>query len=103
MNCVEFKPSDTLDGQLVMTRTRWGGSLLEKTELDSPIKLVTLADHSIVPVESKTNSRVIQFEPTLNSSVTHSIVRDRVERIAGVTLATSPVVVSGGQRTGNQD
>lgn len=103
MNCVEFKPSDTLDGQLVMTRTRWGGSLLEKTELDSPIKLVTLADHSIVPVESKTNSRVIQFEPTLNSSVKHSIVRDRVERIAGVTLATSPVVVSGGRGVGSAE
>lgn len=103
MNCTEFTPSDTADGALEVTRTRWGGSLLEQAELDSPIKLVTIANHSIEPVESPATSRVAQFIPTLDASVTHSIVRDRVERIAGVTLATAPVVVSGGRGVGSAE
>ncbi len=103
MNCTEFTPSDKPDGPLSMIRTRWGGSLLEKTELDSPIKLVTLANHYVEPVESRTDMRVTQFVPTLDNSVTHSIVRDRVERVAGVTLATSPVVVSGGRGVGSAE
>lgn len=103
MNCTEFRPSKTSDGALGVTRTRWGGSLLEKAELDSPIKFVTLANYSTVAVESRVNSRVIEFVPTLDASVSHSIVRDRVERIAGVTLATSPVVVSGGRGVGSAE
>jgi electron transfer flavoprotein alpha subunit len=103
MNCIELTPSDAPDGALVITRTRWGGSLLEQAELVSPIKLVTLANHSIEALESNVDSRVTQFVPTLDTSVTHSIVRDRVERIAGVTLATSPVVVSGGRGVGSAE
>lgn len=103
MNCTDFVPSEIPDGPLGVTRTRWGGSLLEKAELDSPIKLVTLAEHSTAAVESKVNSRVVQFVPTLDASVTHSIVRDRVERVAGITLATSPVVVSGGRGVGSAE
>lgn len=103
MNCTEFTPSETPDGVLGMTRTRWGGSLLEKAELDSPIKLATLANHYVEPVESRTEPHVTQFVPTLENSVTHTIVRDRVDRIAGVTLATSPVVVSGGRGVGSAE
>jgi electron transfer flavoprotein alpha subunit len=33
----------------------------------------------------------------------HSFVRDRVERVAGVTLATAPVVVSGGRGVGSAE
>jgi electron transfer flavoprotein alpha subunit len=86
-----------------MTRTRWGGSLLEKTELDSPIKLVTLAEYSTAPIESKVESQIIQFVPSLDQAESHSIVQDRAERIAGVTLATSPVVVSGGRGVGSAE
>lgn len=103
MNCTDFTPSDTSDGALALTRTRWGGSLLEKAELDSPIKFVTLAEHSVEPVESKVNSQVIPFVPTLDNAVSHSIVQGRVERVAGVTLATSPVVVSGGRGVGSAE
>ncbi len=103
MNCTEFRPSDAPDGAFAVTRTRWGGSLLENAELDSPIKFVTLANYSMAAVESKVISRLIEFVPTLDVSVSHSIVRDRVERIAGVTLATSPVVVSGGRGVGSAE
>ncbi len=103
MNCTEFKPSGNSDGALGLIRTRWGGSLLENAELDSPIKLVTLAEHCVEPVESKVSAQVIQFVPSLDTSVSHSMVRGRVERIAGVTLATSPVVVSGGRGVGSAE
>ncbi|MEO8163295.1 MAG: electron transfer flavoprotein subunit alpha/FixB family protein [Ilumatobacteraceae bacterium] len=103
MNCTEVRPGENLDRALELTRTRWGGSLLEMAELDSPIKLVTLAEHSTEPTESKVDSQLIEFVPSLDSSVSHSIVRDRVERIAGVTLATSPVVVSGGRGVGSAE
>jgi electron transfer flavoprotein alpha subunit len=39
----------------------------------------------------------------LDASVLHSIVRDRVERVAGVTLATASVVVSGGRGVGSAE
>ncbi len=103
MNCTEFFINDTSDETLAMTRTRWGGSLLEKTELDSPIKLVTLAEYSTAPIESKVESQIIQFVPSLDQAESHSIVQDRAERIAGVTLATSPVVVSGGRGVGSAE
>lgn len=103
MNCTEFTPSTSPDGTLGIIRTRWGGSLLEQTELDSPIKLVTLANHSVEATESKAPSHIAHFVPTLDASVTHSVVRDRVERIAGVTLATAPVVVSGGRGVGSAE
>lgn len=103
MNCTEFHPSDGPDETLGVVRTRWGGSLLEQTELDSPTKLVTLANHSVEATESKVPSHIAHFVPTLDASVTHSIVRDRVERVAGVTLATAPVVISGGRGVGSAE
>lgn len=103
MNCMDLTPSDSPDGAMMLTRSRWGGSLLEMAELDSPIKFVTIANYSTEPVESMVNSRVNQFVPKLDESFTHSIVRARVERIAGVTLATSPVVVSGGRGVGSAE
>ena len=43
-NCVEIDATpDVWD----ILRTRWGGSLLESTTLDAPIKLVTVAEHTV--------------------------------------------------------
>ena len=103
MNCTDFAPSEMPDGPLGVTRTRWGGSLMEQTELIAPIKLVTLAEHTTVPAEAHASLNISQFIPSLDDSITHSIVRDRVERVAGVTLATSPVVVSGGRGVGSAE
>ena len=41
--------------------------------------------------------------PTLDPSLARSVVADRVERVAGVTLSTAPVVVGGGRGVGSAD
>ncbi|GBL17901.1 hypothetical protein EMGBS1_07210 [Chloroflexota bacterium] len=91
MNCTEFDA--TFDGSqaLRLVRARWGGSLLEQSELAAPVKLVTLANHMVVPVEAPASGSVSIIDVELDAAVRHSFVRERVDRIAGVTLATAPV------------
>jgi electron transfer flavoprotein alpha subunit len=103
MNCMEFDSAFTGAQPLKVVRARWGGSLLEQSEVDAPIKLVTLANHTVDPSESPASATNTVHEVELNDSVMHSFVQDRVERVAGVTLATSPVVVSGGRGVGSAE
>ena len=95
-NVIEFN-----DDELV--RVRWGGSLLERCTLDAPIKLVTIAHHAFAAVESPATVTATSLEVKLDPVVGRTIVRDRVERAAGVTLSTAPVVVSGGRGVGSAD
>jgi electron transfer flavoprotein alpha subunit len=103
MNCIEFDSAFTGTQPLKVVRARWGGSLLEQSEVDAQIKLVTLANHTVEAVESSVSASNTVHEVELNDSVMHSFVQDRVERVAGVTLATSPVVVSGGRGVGSAE
>ncbi len=95
-NVVEFG-----DGDLV--RVRWGGSLLERCTVEAPTHLVTIAHHAFAaeesPVQAAATPLTVQLDPVLGRTV----VRDRVERAAGVTLATAPVVVSGGRGVGSAE
>jgi electron transfer flavoprotein alpha subunit len=95
-NVVEF-------GDDSIVRVRWGGSLLERCSLDSSIRLLTVAHHAFPaeesPVAATAASLAVQLDPTLG----RTLVRDRVERAAGVTLATAPVVVSGGRGVGSAE
>ena len=88
-----------------VTRVRWGGSLLESSTLEAPVKLVTFAHHSVdaTPAASPAAVSVSAFVPTLDAALGRSIVRDRVVRTAGVTLATAPVVVGGGRGVGSPE
>ena len=105
MNCLEFDANFTGTQPLKVVRARWGGSLMEESEIDAPIKLVTLANHIVEPQEelAATPAIVLAIDVDLDDSVTQSFVQDRVERVAGVTLATSPVVVSGGRGVGSAE
>lgn len=103
MNCTEFDDAFTGSGPLRVVRTRWGGSLMEQAEVDADTKLVTLANHVVEPSESPVAVATTTHDVTLDASVLHSFVVDRVERVAGVTLATSPVVVSGGRGVGSAE
>ena len=95
-NVIEFN-----DDELV--RVRWGGSLLERCTLDASIKLVTIAHHAFAAAESPTTATAAPLAVELDPVVGRTIVRDRVERAAGVTLSTAPVVVSGGRGVGSAD
>lgn len=89
-----------------LKRIRWGGSLFEHVELDAPFHLVTVAPHSAEAPESGTSTQApaaVGFEPTLDESVGRTRVVERVTLNAGITLATAPVVVSGGRGVGSAE
>ncbi len=96
-NVIEFGENNEL------VRVRWGGSLLERCTLDAPVRLVTIAHHAFAALESPATVMAsplwVELEPTLG----RTLIRERVERAAGVTLSTAPVVVSGGRGVGSAD
>jgi electron transfer flavoprotein alpha subunit len=101
-NCVGF---DTSAEVWDITRTRWGGSLLEDASLDAPIRLVTITEHSTepTPAGSPGAATVEVFTPELSESDLVTKVVDRVVTTEGLILATSPVVVSGGRGVGSPE
>lgn len=87
-----------------LTRQRGGGMLLEDAELTADVKLITLAPGvSGPPPDPADDVEVRTFRPTLSDNVIHTRVVDRATRGEGVTLATAPVVVSGGRGVGSKE
>ena len=86
-------------------RVRWGGSLHERVTLRADVKLLTLALHRVEPERASTPGPATPttFEPVLEARAAITTVRDRVEREAGVTLATAAVVVGGGRGVGSAE
>lgn len=92
------------DDTWTLTRTRWGGSLLEETSLDAPVKLLTVTEHAVAAeMTQATEPRVEVFTPVLTDSDLVTKVTDREITAEGITLATAPVVVSGGRGVGSPD
>jgi electron transfer flavoprotein alpha subunit len=80
--------------------------LLEDAELDAPVKLVTLAPGADRPaVETGAVPSVVleTFTPRLAGTSRHSSMVGHTARESGVSLATAPVVVSGGRGVGSAD
>lgn len=95
-NVIEFGDSE-------FVRVRWGGSLLERCQLDATVRLVTVAHHAFAAEESPVAATATSLAVELDPLMSRTLVRDRVERAAGVTLATAAVVVSGGRGVGSAD
>lgn len=95
---------DGSDEPWSLTRVRWGGSLLERTELSAAVRLVSAAEHAFAPaaVEGST-AAVKEFEPNLDDTHMVSRVVDRTTVDEGITLTTAPVVVSGGRGVGSPE
>lgn len=92
------------DGVWNMTRTRWGGSLLEEATLEAPVKLFTVTEHAVENEPGEpTDPRIETFTPELVEVDLITKVVDREVTAAGITLATSPVVVSGGRGVGSPE
>jgi electron transfer flavoprotein alpha subunit len=93
-NCVEAKA----DGDaLLLTRQRWGGSLLEEARLTGSPKLLTVAPH-VVPASDATDVRELTPEPR------GVRVARREEPEAGtIRLDTARVVVGGGRGVGSAE
>ena len=99
-NCMEFAPAG--DSWSIM-RVRWGGSLLEQCTLTAAIKLVTVSHHAFEAGEAPAAGAVAPLTVELDSSLARTVVVERVERAAGVTLATAPLVVGGGRGVGSAE
>lgn len=98
-NCVEI---DIAGEVWRITRTRWGGSLLEEATLDATVKLITIGEHTVEPAPAATpgDAVVEHFTPELSEQALSTKVVDREATAEGVTLATAGVVVSGGRGVG---
>jgi electron transfer flavoprotein alpha subunit len=86
-----------------IVRVRWGGSLLEQCTLTAATKLLTFALHAVQAVENPAAGAAASLSVDLDASLARTVVTERVERAAGVTLATAPLVVGGGRGVGSAE
>jgi electron transfer flavoprotein alpha subunit len=94
------------DGPWTLTRTRWGGSLLERATLDAPLKLLTAAPHVFPapePADPVGAAAVEELTPTLGDDADRTRIVARVPAEAGSSLAGAAVVVSGGRGVGSTE
>ena len=101
-NVSEPKALDN-DG-LLLTRIRWGGSLLEQSRLAADTLILSGAPHVFSGEAVGGDAAAIEvFEPALSGSAARTRITDRVTLAAGITLTTAAVVVSGGRGVGSAD
>jgi electron transfer flavoprotein alpha subunit len=99
-NCTEIAPGDAL----VVTRQRWGGSLLEEAQVTSEVKLLTLAPHALTAEASskRTEVELRAWKPTLTDKDFRVVLSPEAEADTGkVSLAQARVVVGGGRGVGS--
>ena len=101
--CTEVEPADPWR----VTRTRWGGSLLEDAELTGTgPKLLTVAPHAVrgEAAASPSEVEVLAHAPSIDPADLRVRVTDRVRSHGGaVTLAEARVVVGGGRGVGSAE
>ena len=100
-NCTTAAPGDPL----LVTRVRWGGSLLEEARLHGAVKLLTVQPHAVAAEEQAAGEPAAErFTPALSDA--DRLVR-AVERVpaatGGVSLADAKVVVSAGRGAGSPE
>jgi electron transfer flavoprotein alpha subunit len=102
VNCVAVTAGDPV----LVTRQRWGGSLLEEARLHGDVKLLTVAPHAVAaePVPGTGAAVVDSFVPPLDDADLAVRVVGHVEAAStGVSLAEAKVVVSGGRGVGSAE
>jgi electron transfer flavoprotein alpha subunit len=101
-NCTEVELGDAF----LVTRLRWGGSLLEEARLDATVKLLTVAPQAVAAEESAvpTEAELAPFSPTLSDDDLRVQVTGTVEpEEGGVSLPRARVVVGGGRGLGSAE
>jgi len=101
-NCVAVHPGDPF----LVTRQRWGGSLLEEARLRGEPKLLTIAPHAVQaePSADSPPVSIAPFVPTLSGKDARIRVTDRAEKGGGkVSLTEARVVVGGGRGVGSAE
>jgi electron transfer flavoprotein alpha subunit len=101
-NCTEVVTGDPF----VVTRQRWGGSLLEESHLKGRVKLLTLAPHALAAEASPSRTEVATraFAPVLDDKDFRVKLVPQVEADTGkISLAQARVVVGGGRGVGSAE
>jgi electron transfer flavoprotein alpha subunit len=104
-NCTEVEPGEPGTPYLV-TRLRWGGSLLEDARLHGDVKLLTVAPHVVRAEEGPAvgEGSVEEFSPKLQDADFRVQVARQEGRPAGkVSLPEARVVVGGGRGVGGPE
>jgi electron transfer flavoprotein alpha subunit len=100
-NCVDATPGEPM----LVTRQRWGGSVLEEARVHGPVKLLTVAPHAVAAEAAPAGDPEVRtFAPALTDA---DLVARVVERVStstgGISLGDAPVVVSGGRGVGSTE
>jgi len=100
-NCVAATPGDPA----LVTRQRWGGSLLEEARLHGPMKLLTVAPHAVEAQRAAGGEAAVEvFTPELRPEDLVVRVSEHVDTsTGGLSLADAPIVVSGGRGVGSAE
>ena len=101
-NCIEIQPAGEA---YKITRSRWGGSLLEEANYTGKIKLFTAAPFMVsleeAPIEGELEQNVVT--PTLDDKDFRVRVTGRAQAEEGVSITDSAVVVGGGRGVGSAE
>jgi len=101
-NCVEAAPGDPV----MVTRQRWGGSLLEEARLRSPRPVITVAPHT-VPIEAGPEPTDVDVKTLVARLAERDLAVHVSDHVApssgGVSLTTAKVIVSGGRGVGSKE
>jgi electron transfer flavoprotein alpha subunit len=101
-NCSDVTPGDPF----LVTRQRWGGSLLEEARLKGEVKLLTVAAHAVAPEPAETPARIIveSRHPQLDDRDFRVRLEPQAQAETGrVSLARARVVVGGGRGVGSAE
>ena len=99
-NCIAV----TAASPVTVTRSRWGGSLLEEAAINADRAVLTVAAHVIEAVQTGGSASATAFTPQLDDADLAVRVVGRVPAPAGgVSLSDAKVVVSGGRGAGSAD
>jgi electron transfer flavoprotein alpha subunit len=99
-NCIIAVPGSPM----VVTRQRWGGSLLEEAAIVADRAMLTVAPNTVAATPADGTATVRTFVPSLDAADLVVRVVDRIPAPAsGVSLGAARVVVSGGRGAGSAD
>ena len=97
-NCIGVAPGDPV----MLTRLRWGGSLLEEARLHSPRPLITVAPHT-VPGDDGPPPPELETGPGDASELVVQVSDHIKPSNGGVSLAEAKVIISGGRGVGSKE
>ena len=101
-NCTAARPGDPF----LVTRLRWGGSLLEEARLHGPTKLLTIAPHTVEAQAAASAGRltVNTFMPQVTEKDFRVRMVERIEPALGkLSLADARIVIGGGRGVGSAE